>query len=189
MELGSSGAGGVLDRDVRTEYPLARNVIVIVVTQENPVAAGGGTGARLRAERVQARVEVGDLRLDEVAGQPADEPLRGTRANFAVPCSDVRAPTTWSQPFELLHQLRDFVVRVRHVDVGPHDDPASAAWCRPCGPFRCPRFRDELDEADALDLVELLARAVVGAVVDHDDLERVWGSAERGAIRSISAWR
>ena len=43
-----------------------------------------------------------------------------------------------------------------------------------------PAVLGELDEPDAFDLAELIAGAVIGAVVDHEDLEGVRRRLERG---------
>ena len=72
--------------------------MVMVVTQEKP----GGQQVQVLAgdvgaEGPEAGVEVGDphARRGSWASLRMNH-LAGTRSAFAVPCSDVRAPTTWS---------------------------------------------------------------------------------------------
>src|SRR6185437_7371080 len=77
------------------------------------------------AERAEPGVEVGDLRLGEEAREAADEPLGGNpqalhRAFFGGARADDLVVAV-----ELLYQLRDRVVRIRHVDVGPDGHPSA----------------------------------------------------------------
>jgi hypothetical protein len=73
--------------------------MVMVVTQLNP---GGSrcrywraTSAR-KARRPELRSGMGFSARNEASRRISH--LAGTRKNFTVPCSDVRAPTTWSHP-------------------------------------------------------------------------------------------
>ena len=101
-----------------------------------------------------------------------------------MPSSVRRAPTTWSNPSSSLTMIGDLVVGVRHVDVGPHDDaPASRGRAGTAGRAR-PSVLGVADQPDALDGGQVDLAAVVGSVVDDDDLERV-GRREQGRSDAV----
>ena len=112
--------------------------------------------------------------------------LAGTRNAFAVPSSDVRAPTTWSQCLEFLHELGDALVRVGQVGVGPHDDAAPGGAGADLRALPEPRFSGKRMSRMPVDGRELVGGAVGRAVVDDDDLVRVRRCVEGGRMRSIS---
>ena len=152
---------------------------MIVVTHEKP----GGSRCRYwratSARNAQARVQVGDRRLDEVAREPPDQPLRRDPRQLGGALLGRAGADDLVPALELLDQSRDLVVRIRHVDVGPdHDPPGRGMGPGLAGGATAPVL-GELDQADALDLAQRLTRAVVGAVVDHDDLVGVRRRVER----------
>ena len=113
------------------------------------------------AERPQPGVEVLDVGLGEVAGQLADEPLgrhpeEALRALLGAAGADDVVVAV-----HLLDEHRDLVVGVRHVDVGPHDDPP-AGRRRAGAPGRAgAAVVGVADQADALDRRQVDLRAVV----------------------------
>src|SRR5438067_13804319 len=87
------------------------------------------------AEHPQSRVEIRYRLFDEIARQPPDEPLRRdardlVRALLGAPSADDLVVTV-----ELFDQLRDAVVRIREIGIGPRDDPTSCR-SRPDAPRR-----------------------------------------------------
>ena len=130
-------------------------------------------------EGAQAGVEVGDVGVSEVARQASDEPLRRhaedpLRALLAAARADHLIA-----PVELGHEARDQIVRICHVDVGPHHDaPPSGRGAGAAG--RPAATVDGVaDEADAVDHLQVVFGPVVRSVVDDDDLERVRRGVER----------
>ena len=110
-----------------TEYPWARNVMVIVVTHEKP-AGSWLTYCRATSRRNARRPELrsGIVGLRQVGRELADEPL-GRHPERLVGALLGRAGADHLVvALHLSNELGDEVVRIRHVDVGPHDDPAPA---------------------------------------------------------------
>jgi hypothetical protein len=128
----------------------------------------------------KARVQVGYGRLDEVAGKSAKDPFRGEarrllRSLFRRPGSDHLV-----EAFELGNEEGNLVVRVRHVDVGPHHDAPSRSERPSLAGGARPMVLGEADDADVLVREDELVGAVRRAVVDDDDLVGV-----RRAIEAI----
>ena len=133
-------AARVLDRvELRLARALAvldRDVLHRVAAREERHRHGGDAREAGRevaevlardigAECAESGVEVGDLRLGEEARELADEPLgRHPQALHRAFFSGTRADDL-VVAVELFHEARDRVVRVRHVDVGPHGDAAA----------------------------------------------------------------
>ncbi len=132
-------------------------------------------------ERAQPGVEVGDVGVGEVAGELADEPLGRDPEEAQGAFLGAPRPDDVVVAVELFDHHRDLVVRVRHVDVGPHDDPSPSRRGA-----RAPRRSRAAvvgvaDEVDPVDRRQVDLGAVVGTVIDDDDLERVRRGGQRVA--------
>ena len=125
------------------------------------------------AERAEARVEVGDLRLGEEARELRMNHLAGTRRLFIVPSSVVRAPTTWSYPSSSLTSCGivsfGYVMSTSVQTVTRPRGRSSAGFARRTGAA----VLQETDDAHVGKRQRELAGTVRRSVVDDDNLVAV----------------
>ena len=158
VELRLAGPLGVLDGPV-----LHR----VAVGQEGHGDGGDAAESRrqlahvleghVAAESTHARVEVGNRRLHQVGGQLADRQLGRDPEDLVGALLGGASPDDLVVALHLSDQVRDEVVGIRHVHVGPdHDPTASCSGAELASRSRAP-VGEELDESDALDLTQRLA--------------------------------
>ncbi len=73
-------------------------------------------------KRPEPGVEIGDLRLREVLGEPTNQPFGGNSEEFEGAFLGRASTHHLIGVAECIDQLRDLMVGVGHVGVGPHHD-------------------------------------------------------------------